>query len=299
MTTAARHLVHTDWNHARAWLPAIILPSAVFWACASWPAWALAWALAFAVYAGLKWLAFSLSPAAQHASVWRSLDYLLLWPGMDAQAFLKSSPAVAPRAWDWLGASAKFLAGLVLIFVVTPIAARRGPLFASVVGLVGIAVSLLFGFGHVLSLWWRRLGVNAQPITNRPIAATSLGDFWSNRWNLAFRDAVRAAVFQPLVARLGLAKATMAVFLFSGIVHDLVMSLPVRAGIGLPTIYFLIQGVAVLFERSRTGVRLGFGRGVMGRAFGALVVLGPLGLLFHAPFLEGVIFPTLRILSAV
>ena len=86
----------------------------------------------------------------------------------------------------------------------------------------------------------------------------------------------------------------MAVFVVSGLVHDLVISLPAGGGYGLPTIYFLIQGVCVMFERSRTGKRIGLRRGIPGWLFCALVVLGPVGLLFHAPFLERVIAPMLE-----
>src|SRR5688572_19094628 len=102
MKTAVRAQTRSDWNQLQAWLPAIALPGAVVWPCSEWPSWALAWALAFSIYAGLKWLTFSLSRAAQHVSIWRSLDYLLLWPGMDAHAFLESTPVTAPRAWEWL-----------------------------------------------------------------------------------------------------------------------------------------------------------------------------------------------------
>jgi alginate O-acetyltransferase complex protein AlgI len=76
-----------------------------------------------------------------------------------------------------------------------------------------------------------------------------------------------------------------------------VISLPARGGYGLPTIYFLIQGVALLVERSHFGRRLGLRRGLMGMAFGATVVLAPVPLLFPAPFIERVILPTIAALG--
>jgi hypothetical protein len=294
MATLSRQLTTVEWHLAKAWLPLLLVPAGTVWLGSDWPGWALGWTSAGAIYLSLKWYTLECVPAAHSSPPTKRLHYLLLWPGMDAKAFFTESVRAKPTPWEWSCAVSKLLWGACLVLSTAPIAIRWHNFLAAWVGLVGIALVLLFGLSHLLSIVWRHLGVNALPIMNRPLAAKSLSDFWSNRWNLAFRDAARALVFQPLVSRLGVPKATLAVFAFSGIVHDLAMSLPVRAGIGMPTLYFLIQGLAVLLERSRVGVRLGLGRGTLGRTFAAAVVLGPLALLFHTPFLEGIILPTLQ-----
>ena len=101
-----------------------------------------------------------------------------------------------------------------------------------------------------------------------PILATSLGDFWGRRWNLAFRDLAHSYIFRPLIRRTGPAAATLAAFVASGVIHDAVISIPARGGYGLPTLYFSIQGVAVLIERrgghGSVGLRVGRRRARVG-----------------------------------
>jgi D-alanyl-lipoteichoic acid acyltransferase DltB (MBOAT superfamily) len=150
-----------------------------------------------------------------------------------------------------------------------------------------------------LSLIWRRAGVDARPIMNAPALAGSLSDFWGRRWNLAFRDLSHRWVFRPLVGRSGIAMATMGVFVVSGVIHDLVISLSAGSGLGRPTLYFTLQGAALLLERSRAGKVIGLGGGIFGRAFTVLVVLAPVGLLFHTAFIERVVLPMLVHLSPV
>jgi alginate O-acetyltransferase complex protein AlgI len=60
------------------------------------------------------------------------------------------------------------------------------------------------------------------------------------------------------------------------------ISLPVRAGYGLPLLYFAIHGALVLVERA-------LGRG-LGRVWTLAALALPLPLLFHRPFLEGIVW---------
>ena len=259
-----------------------------------WPHWAQMWGVAVSVYWGLKWLTVVSVPTSHERSGSRLCAYLLLWPGMDAAAFLARSQAVAsPARREWLMALFKTALGVLLLFL-APRLSDAGDTLAAWVGMTGIVFTLHFGLFHVLSIVWRQQQVNARPIMSNPILASSLSDFWSNRWNLAFRDLSHQFVFRPLVRRsASVVVATMAVFLLSGLVHDLVISVPARGGYGLPTVYFLIQGCGLLVERSRLARRCGAGSGLAGRLFCLVVVLGPAPLLFHRSFIEQVVLPML------
>jgi hypothetical protein len=292
MTTIVRAKpTEIRWNLA-AWLPLAVLPVAAGALTADWPAWVRMWLLAFSIYASLKWLTFAVSPAARQATLGQSAGYLLLWTGMDAEAFFGKSPRTEQPRWtEWTWATGQMAAGAWLLVRLAPRLAVSHPLVAGWVAMTGLVSVLHFGVSQLLSLGWRAAGTSAQHIMHKPVFARSLADFWGRRWNLAFRDLAHRFVFQPLIGRVGPAWAMTAVFFVSGLVHDAVISVAARAGWGLPTLYFLIQAGAALVERSRMGRRVGLGRGTVGWMFAAAVIVGPVGLLFHSPFLTHVVAP--------
>jgi D-alanyl-lipoteichoic acid acyltransferase DltB (MBOAT superfamily) len=165
--------------------------------------------------------------------------------------------------------------------------------------MIGIVLILHFGVFHLLSCWWRSIGVQARPLMNRPLASTSLSEFWGRRWNTAFRDLAHRFLFRPLTACFGPRFGVLAGFLFSGALHDLVISIPAQGGYGGPTLFFAIQGGAMMIERSAFGRRIGLGSGLSGRLFVLLVLTLPLGLLFHRPFVVRVIVPFMQALGVL
>jgi hypothetical protein len=282
-----------------SWLPLAILPTAATALTTAWTAWGRMWAVAIAIYVGFKWLTFASAAAARHATWQRAVGYLLLWPGMDADAFFgHGRQALRPRVSEWVWAAIKCMGGLGAVFMLSPLVSGWPQAAAAWITLIGSALVLHFGLFHLLSLAWREAGVRAMPIMQKPLFATSLADFWGRRWNMAFRDAAHTFVFRPLAGRIGVRWAMMAVFFVSGLVHDVVISAAARAGLGLPTLYFLLQGGAVLVERSAWGRRMGLGRGMLGRLYAVALVVLPVGLLFHSAFLMDVVLPMQRAIAS-
>jgi hypothetical protein len=274
-----------------AWLPVATLPAAVaVLTPGDWPRWAFMWLFAFSIYASCKWLTWWSTPS-RSASLGRHLGYLMAWPGLDADAFLHGPNPYPASLSAWVFAWAKFLAGLALLLFAAPLASNEYA--RGWIGMVGIVFVLHFGLFDLLSVTWRSIGVNAKPLMNWPILATSVSDFWGQRWNTAFRDLTHRYLFRPLTVRFGPRLALFVGFVFSGIVHDMVISLPARGGYGGPTVFFLLQAAAMFVERSALGQRIGLGRGVRGRLFAMLMLAGPMPLLFHPPFLFQVVVPFL------
>lgn len=282
------------------WLPLAGLTALAIAFGPALPPWVFMWTLAVALFLGCKWLTWSRArrEGADPGRL-RSLGYLFLWVGMDPRPFFKTDHiAIAPGALDWASAWSKTLGGAALIWGGARLAFEIGPAWGGWTGMIGIAFMLHFGAFHLMALAWRRIGVDAKPIMRSPALATSLSEFWSERWNRAFNDLAHGLLFRPSMRRLGVTGATLLVFLASGLIHDLVISLPAGGGFGLPTLYFLLQGLAVLLVRSRVGKRWKLNRGALGWLTTALVTLGPVALLFHPPFIETVILPFLETLNA-
>lgn len=275
------------------WIPLLLGPLLVIGLFpASLPGWAFMWTLAFVIFCGCKWLTWRRTPIA--ASLSRNLGYLFAWPGLDACAFLGSSgdrTFESPSPVDWLGAALKTAVGVSLFVWAARILYPTHAYIAGWVGMVGIVLTLHFGLFALLSCGWRAAGVDARPLMNHPLAADSPSDFWGRRWNTAFRDLIHRFAYRPLVDRLGARNAVLAGFLFSGLVHELVISLPAGGGFGGPTVFFAVQGLAIAGSRTRQARMWGLCHGGRGRllTIAGLVVTAPL--LFHRPFVLGIIVP--------
>ena len=277
------------------WLPLLLLPLIAFLSREHLPAWLFMWAMVFALYLGCKWLtwlrAWRGKPGARPL---RSLSYFLLWPGMDAESFLSPAGGKQHSSAAWIRAGWRTLAGAALLWLAGRESLKTESLWVGSLGMIGVILLLHFGVFDLLAAAWRAAGIEVKSVMRAPLRATSLGDFWGRRWNTAFNTLAHHLAFRPLARRWGRAAAMMATFAISGVIHELVISVPARGGYGLPTVYFLFQGLAVLVERSNAGRRIGLGRGLQGWLFTAVCTAGPAFWLFHPPFVRNVLLPMLR-----
>ena len=282
-----------DLNSWMAWIPLFILPAAVCLFRSRLQPWEFMWSLSIATFCGCKWQTWcNAREARRRASALRNIGYLFLWPGMDADIFLNcENKPTKPTSVAWFAALAKTVAGIVLLVVVAGRVGHIHPLLTGWTAMLGLILFLHFGTFHLLALLWQSTSINAEAVMRSPLRSTSLGEFWGKRWNLAFHELMRDLVFQPVRKRLGVSAATLAAFLASGLLHDFVISFPARGCYGLPTAYFVLQGLGVLFERSRAGRWLGLREGVRGWLFALTVAGAPVFLLFHRPFVMTVIVP--------
>jgi alginate O-acetyltransferase complex protein AlgI len=263
------------------------------------PAWVFMWALAFALFFGCKVLTLAeTGPAFATMNGFRALGYLLLWPGMDPKPFEQVARRFpAPTLKVWFSALFRTLHGAALIWIVVPRIDEAYWLPRAMIGMLGVILLLHFGLFRLLALGWQARHVPVRPLMDNPMRATSLTEFWGRRWNSGFHDLMHRYIFRPAAKRFGVRTAMLLVFLASGLIHELVITVPAGGGYGLPTLYFLMQGLGVEFERSTVGRNWRLGQGAIGWCFVLLVTAGPIALLFPPPFLHHIILPMLKTIT--
>lgn len=158
---------------------------------------------------------------------------------------------------------------------------KRG--VVTIAAMVALSLMLHFGLFDIVAGVYRFRGVPVDKLFRAPLRARSLTEFWSRRWNIGFSEMIALVVHRPVRRNAGESAALAASFLASGLLHELAISVPVRAGYGLPTVYFLLHGALVAIERR------------MGRPPGHIWTIfwlaAPLPLLFHPPFVCGIVWP--------
>jgi hypothetical protein len=263
-----------------------------------WPRWVVMWLICGGIFAAAKWLTWRRA-RVNDASFTRQFGYLFAWPGLDAERFLGTTFTTnKPRRSEWLFAAGKTLLGAALLVSAARWLTAVDPLLRGWTAMAGLIFTLHFGFFHLLSCAWRATGVAAAPLMDWPIMATSLAEFWGRRWNAAFRDLTHRFLFRPLLPRCGATLSLCTVFVLSGLIHELAITLPAGGGYGGPTCYFLLQACGLLMERSTYGKRYDLAHGWQGWLFSAMLLVLPVGLLFPPVFVREVIVPMVEMIGS-
>lgn len=232
------------------------------------------------------WLLYALKgsillrrPASYVASMSRLglLLYLTVWPGMDPDPLERRGAEISLEGRWFVQGWVTMLLGVVGLAAM-PLLHLDSPWL----GIIGVATTVHLGYSDVLSALIRWLGFPVRRLFDNPLSSLTLREFWSVRWNRPFVE-MNKVLFLPLLSPwMGRKAAVTGAFVVSGVLHELAISLPVKAGWGGPLFYFAFQALGMRLQKSDS------------RLFTWLWLLVPVPLLFHAPFRQDLIAPLLQ-----
>jgi hypothetical protein len=213
------------------------------------------------------------------------LIYMTFWPGIDPTPW-RSRTKTDEDGRRFARGLIGFLTGISAVAALSVFLPAVGTEAAGWLGIAALIISVHFGYAEMLPSIVRLCRWNVGPLFNAPLRSSSLNDFWSKRWNLAFVEMDRILFLPFLKSKFNIAIAVFFIFVLSGLLHEIAISYPSMAGWGLPLSYFVIQGFAVAAERKYFRAE-----NPLKRIWTWLVLLLPLPLLFHSGFRETLIVP--------
>lgn len=280
-----------------SWLLAFATTGAMAITSAGEPAGFRMLAIVFVLLYGMKAVVGTASALKEKRSLppSRWMMFAVLWPGMRPTVFLRALRQ-SPHVWDFASwGMVHLLTGVGFALAARWLWSFSGNALYSPAGgaawlcmMIAASLVLHFGIFNLLAALWQSRGIDATPLFRAPLKSRTLAEFWSRRWNLAFSEMTALLVYQPVARRWGRTSGTMASFVFSGFLHELAISLPVGRGYGLPTLYFVFQGVAVLVTEY---FRL---TGLPARVLAVACIALPFPIMFHRWFLAETVVPLLQ-----
>lgn len=221
------------------------------------------------------------------------------WFGMNPAPF-KAFPAKPfPDAGAYiLKGISRILLGLAILTLVhtvfDSVSFRYMEYIAYLFYLISLSLILHFGILNISTGALRFFGINVSALFKAPIKSKSLQEFWSKRWNLAFVELTTIAVLRPMKKRFGDRAAFWASYIFSGLLHELAISLPVKSGYGKPFLFFIIQAVLIMVVEKHL---LKTTTSALFRFFWLMACLFlPIFILFHGQFILQVVLPLVNCL---
>lgn len=213
----------------------------------------------------------------------RWLMFSSLWFGMNPGAFEVS------RKMEWKShavvGSLCIISGLVGVWICYLLDVRN-----VVILFVVMSVAFHFGALRLMTAFWRMMGFPVRVLFRNPFKLRGFRDFWGKRWNLAYSQMMARAVKRPLTSFLGERGSMFGVFVVSGLLHELAITVPVGGGYGLPTLFFLVHGAFCVLEKKNSVT--------MGMLCGLVLVFG-VPFLFGNKFVEEVILPSRDVMKLI
>ena len=161
----------------------------------------------------------------------RWLAFTIAWPGMRPAVWRRQSSQPLDVAQHVAWGLACVALGVILIYCAILLSrAYENRWAVTAIFLVGCSFVLHFGLFRLVVAGWRMLGVDCRPMFRAPFLATSLREFWGNRWNHGFTEMLQETVYRPLQRSVGRPRAGLASFAASGLLHEVAISLPVGGG---------------------------------------------------------------------
>ncbi len=146
---------------------------------------------------------------------------------------------------------------------------------------IPLSIGFHFGVLRILKGILRGAGYPVRTLFPNVLAATSLGDFWSRKWNIGYSQMMQRTVGRPITRISNPSLGLFSIFVVSGLLHEIAITLPVQSGYGLPTLYFTAHGLLTLLERKWNQP--------IGKFPTLLLVALPIGILFPEAFQTEVI----------
>lgn len=234
---------------------------------------------------GMKGLVYAEWAGGGKLPFMRYCVFAFLWFGMDPASFRNRRAGLAWKQDIWIGVGLMIL-GTLGAWLVWMMQWRQ-----ILVMFVPMSIGFHFGTLRVLKGGLRAAGFPVRTLFPNLLDARGVGDFWSRRWNVGYSQMMQRLIGRPVQAVAGESAGVMAVFIGSGLLHELAITLPVQSGFGLPTLYFTLHGGLTLIEK-RTGRQFG--------KIPALLAVGlPLSFLFPPAFQTEVIARCLGVFELV
>jgi hypothetical protein len=217
------------------------------------------------------------------------LVFCYCWFGMNPKPFLEYPSRALPDYFFYIKKGfLRIVIGLLVINLAAYALPKSGnfALVLHLLYLVALSLILHFGLLNISTGFLRSRGINVTSLFKDPIRSKTLNEFWSRRWNLAFVELTTIAVLRPVKSKFGASMAFWTAYIFSGLLHEMAISLPVRTGFGKPFLYFVIQAILILtIDKYFSRIRNGLLRTVL-----ILICLfSPVFLLFHEAFIKEII----------